>query len=203
MARLKEPSAPTQPPPVLTDDDLRSIFSTTRADRSFLGVRDYAMLMVLADSGMRVGELVGMTMDDIDFDNGTVEVLGKGRRRRFAAIGPRTARSLLAYFRSRAKHPAAESTNRVWIGQRGALRESSVWETVKKRGEDAGVKGVFPHLFRHTFAHRFRLQGGQEGDLASLGGWRSTEMLRRYGASAASERAVEAHRRIDHLGNVL
>jgi integrase/recombinase XerD len=65
------------------------------------------------------------------------------------------------------------------------------------------VKDVFPHLFRHTMAHRYRLAGGQEGDLAELGGWRSQQMLARYGRSAASERAIEAHRRVDHLGDVL
>ena len=78
-----------------------------------------------------------------------------------------------------------------------------MWGIVKGRGAGAGVEGVFPHLFRHTMAHRFRMKGGQEGDLASLGGWRSPAMLARYGASAASERAIEAHRRVDHLGDVL
>jgi integrase/recombinase XerC len=50
---------------------------------------------------------------------------------------------------------------------------------------------------------RFRAHGGAEGDLAQLGGWRSPAMLARYGASAAAERAVEAHGRVDALGDVL
>ena len=57
---------------------------------------------------------------------------------------------------------------------------------VNRRGEATGV----PHVFRHTMAHRFRLHGGQEGDLASLGGWTDRNMLARYGASAATEQAV-------------
>ena len=203
MATLREPVSPAQPPPVLTDDQLKAIFATTRADKSFSGVRDYAMLLTLADTGMRVGELVGMTVNDIDFDSGTIEVTGKGRRRRRVAFGARCGKAVLAYLRARTAKKGAIGTDHVWVGARGRMHEQAVWRIVKSRGEAAGVEDVFPHLFRHTMAHRFRMKGGQEGDLASLGGWRDPKMLARYGASAASERAIEAHRRVDHLGDVL
>jgi integrase len=83
------------------------------------------------------------------------------------------------------------------------LNEAAVWKVLKLRGRAADIEGLHPHRLRHTFAHRFRAQGGAEGDLAQLGGWRSPAMLARYGASAAAERAVEAHRRVDPLGDVL
>jgi site-specific recombinase XerD len=203
MRTMREPIAPTQPPPVLTDQQLKAIFGAVRADKSFAGARDLAILATLADTGMRVGELVGMKLDDIHFDSSTVEVTGKGRRRRRVAFGPKCGKVLLAYLRARARQNGAQNTDRVWTGMRGPLHEQAVWAIVKRRGEAAGVEGVFPHLFRHTMAHRFRAKGGQEGDLASLGGWRSPAMLARYGASAATERAIDAHRRVDHLGGVL
>ncbi len=203
MATLREPIAPEQPPPVLTDDQLKAIFSTARTDKTFAGMRDYALLLCLADTGMRVGELVGMNLDDVDFDSSTVEVLGKGRRLRRVAFGPRTGKALLAYLRARARQNGAQNTDRFWTGTRGPLTEQTVWKTCKARGEAAGVAGVFPHLFRHTFAHRFSLGGGQNADLQALGGWRDPKMLRRYGASAATERAIAAHHRVDHLADVL
>jgi integrase len=51
------------------------------------------------------------------------------------------------------------------------------------------------HVFRHTFGHLWRANGGEEGDLMVLGGWKSRAMLDRYGKSAAVERAKSAHRR--------
>jgi len=59
----------------------------------------------------------------------------------------------------------------------------------------AGVK-VHPHQFRHNFAHTWLDRGGAEGDLMQLAGWRSAQMLRRYGASAAASRARRSYDRV-------
>jgi site-specific recombinase XerD len=202
MMNLREPTAETQPVEVLSDEELRALFDAARRGGSFRDRRDFAMLVFLADTGVRVGELVGLHVDDLKFANGTVEVTGKFGRRRVVAFGPKAGKALLTYRRLRAGHRLADEP-RLWLGQRGPLNEAAVWTIVKTRGEDVGIKGLHPHVLRHTFAHRFRARHGEEGDLAQLGGWRSPAMLARYGASAAAERAVEAHRRVDPLGDVL
>jgi integrase len=67
---------------------------------------------------------------------------------------------------------------------------------LERRGAQAGIERLHPHVFRHTFAHMWRTGGGDDDSLMRLTGWRTRAMLHRYGASAADQRAIEAHRKL-------
>jgi integrase/recombinase XerC len=202
MQRVRQPKTPQKLVPVLPEDASRSLLAAC-AGRSFLQLRDTAIIRLLCNTGSRLSEVANLTVNDVDLATESVRFHGKGARDRRVRFGPKTARALSRYLRARAKHPAADLPH-LWLAGRGAhrLAANGIKIRLKRLGQAAGVAGVHAHRWRHTFAHEWKRAGGDTGDLMLLLGWSSEDMPRHYGTSAAAERAQETQRRMgigDHV----
>ncbi|MGZ6299161.1 MAG: tyrosine-type recombinase/integrase [Candidatus Limnocylindria bacterium] len=192
MAGMSPPSVVVEPPAVLGDAQQAALVKTT-AGTGFEERRDRAIIELLLDTGMRRAEIAGLRVADLDFTHEVAYVVGKGSRPRSCPFDHQAAVDLRRYIKRRAQHPYAYLPW-LWLGKKGRLTETGITQVLSRRGAQAGIVGLFPHQFRHTAAHEWLAAGGSEGDLMRLLGWSSRQMVQRYGASAADERAREAYR---------
>lgn len=197
LDKVRKPKTPTTLVPVLQED------STTRllqecSGRDFLSLRDQALIRLFANTGARLSEVAGLSLDDIDLKTESVIYRGKGAKDRQVRISPRTTRALSRYLRARAKRNGAHLPD-LWLADRGAkpLQANGIKIRLKRLGTRAGISGLHAHQWRHTYAHEWKSAGGDTGDLMLTLGWSSETMARHYGASAAAERAHTTQTRLN------
>ncbi|MEU5760366.1 tyrosine-type recombinase/integrase [Nocardia sp. NPDC047648] len=200
--KMSPPAVPDRQVPVPSMDAVKALLAECDGV-DFADRRDNAIIRLFADTGMRCGELAPLEVDSLDFNENTVLVIGKGGRPRTCPFGDKTRTALRRYLRVRAKHSGAKNDNpALWLGYSGVMTDSGIRQMLQRRCDAAGIERLHPHQLRHFFAHTWLDSGGQEQDLMMLAGWRSRQMLARYGAAVADSRAKSAHRRA-RLGDKL
>ena len=193
MDKVEAPALVDQPVAVLTPDHLRALIRAAKG-KTFEARRDEAIIRLFADTGIRLGEMAGLRVEDVDLGLAVAIVKGKGSRFRTVPYGDRTREALDRYRRQRLRHEASSLIS-WWLGRRGPLTDSGITQVLRRRARDAGLDEIHAHMFRHSFAHQWLAAGGNEGDLQRIAGWSSPQMLQRYGRSAADQRARDNYRK--------
>ena len=195
MALMRAPVITEKEIPLVPDDTLKKLLKAC-AGREFTELRDTAIIRVLIDTGVRREEVASIPLDDLDLDTDSVTITRKGRRPATLDLSAKTCQALERYLRARSHHPLARRPE-LWLGEkaRGPLTADGIRQMLDRRCDEAGIPHIHPHQFRHTAADYAMKSGMSDNDIMRNFGWKSRQMLARYAAANADERAREAHRR--------
>jgi integrase/recombinase XerD len=167
-----------------------------------LGFRDYVMLLVLLDTGMRLAELSGLKMVDV-YDR-YVKVFGKGRKEREIGLHPEVSKLLWKYIHKYRK-PIAPNETSVFLNRSGKplLREgvTSVLDAIKRKCGLENVR-VSPHTFRHTFAKMYLERGGEIFKLSREMGHSGVQVTEVYLRDFKSTEARQEHVDFSPIGEI-
>jgi integrase/recombinase XerC len=157
---VRAPKAPRRLPQTLDADQMARLLEIPAGGG--LTARDRALMELLYSSGLRLAELVGLDVTDIDLKDRTVRVLGKGRKARIVPVGRLAVAALRGWLKERGALTAAAETA-LFVGRGGArLGPRAIQARVDYWARRQGLTvHVHPHLFRHSFASHLLESGGE------------------------------------------
>jgi len=153
-ARVESPRIGRPLPKSLTEAEVEALLNAPDINTS-LGLRDRAMLEVLYATGLRVSELTGLTLTQINLRQGLVRVIGKGNKERLVPLGEESLDWLQRYLKEGRPDIVKNKTpDALFPNRRGeAMTRQAFWYLIKRHAQAAGVsKALSPHVLRHAFA---------------------------------------------------
>lgn len=179
-----------------TKPQIRKLLETP--DRStFTGYRDYVLMSLLLDTGVRISEAEGIRIPDIAWSDRLIRVYGKGRKERYVPFQSRLERHLREYINVRG--PLEHDFLFVNIDN-SPMKKRSMQQNIADYGRESGIRGVrvSPHTFRHTFAKLYITNGGDAFSLQKILGHTSLDIVRMY-VNLFSVDVAKMHRKFSPL----
>jgi site-specific recombinase XerD len=199
LDRIKKPKKEKRTIQALSPKEIRALLDTCPTNTA-IGFRNRTIIIMFIDSGMRVSELAGLKLPDVDFDSGSICVKnGKGRKQRNVRIGTATQKALWRYITFYRK---GESDRLFLTINNQPLEADAIKLIIRRLGKKAGISGVHVHRFRHTFAISFLRAGGDIFSLKYLLGHNSLTMVENYLGSLNEEDAAKAHQKFSPIDNM-
>lgn len=185
VERVKKIRQPRKLIDTLSEAQVKALLAQPNLS-TFVGVRDHCFILTLLDLGLRLSEGLGLKVEDLDLNEMSAKVMGKGNKERRLGLSGRLLTALKPYLRKRQaalNHIGVPDSPWVFpndIG--GRLVPKTMQQHLKRYGEAAGIRGVrvSPHTLRHTYALTFVRAGGDAFTLQKVLGHASLEMSRRY-----------------------
>lgn len=192
MAKMSPPKMLDRVPDVPDPDAVRAVLAHCAKGKTFADIRDHALFRVIRTTALREAEAASMTVDRLDIRSRTILVMGKGGVERTAyLVEPKTYSAVTKYLLARRGHKQSGESE-VWLGVRGPLSRWGIYQALQRRCEQAKVSPLSVHQLRHGWADEAKRLGMSNEDMKTLGGWKTDQMLERYGRAAKSERARDA-----------
>jgi integrase/recombinase XerD len=184
-------------PKALTLEEVDTLLEAQKTDTP-KGLRDKAMLEVLYATGVRVSELVGMKMNDVNLQTGCITVLGKGMKQRIVPIGETAIVWVKRYIEEgRPQTLKGKNSKHLFVTGRGTLMtRENFWHRIKKSALTAGIdkKKIKPHILRHSFATHLVERGADLRAVQEMLGHADISTTQIY-THVRSERLKKLHQR--------
>ena len=199
-ADLEMPKVPKGLPKALTEEEVAALLDAVVGDDA-IARRDRAILEVLYGTGLRISELVGLSLGDLDLDAGLLRAFGKGAKERIVPVGRFATASLVAWLAPGGR-PALEpdrwarrgDAEAVFLNTRGGrLSRQGAWIVVRRAGEQVGLSGrLSPHVLRHSCATHMLDHGADIRSVQELLGHASISTTQVY-TLVSTERLAAAY----------
>jgi integrase/recombinase XerD len=183
MARIPVPKAVSKIVNTYTQEQITNLIGLCHGSNDS-GCRNLAILLLLLDTGIRVSELVGIELSDVNLTDGYIKIRhAKGGKERLIPIGSLVQKSLWKYINSSRPKPLTQRVTTLFLGSHGMpLTRSGVQQMIRRYGKQVNIDGVrcSPHTFRHTFSKHYLLNGGDIFSLQRILGHSSLASVRNY-----------------------
>lgn len=199
---LDLPKLPKKKIEVLSPDEIRQVLAAVNAD-TILGARLYAIILLMIDTGIRAGEVVGLKLANVDWERNVFKVFGKGSKERFVPMGASAKQALVRYVQIYRPQPARPDIDNVFLSVDGyPLTVNALIHIFMRLAKNCGVERLHAHLLRHTCGVQYLLAGGDTKSLQMFLGHSSPVMTHHY-EQFKDEQMMAQHRKFspaDTLG---
>lgn len=191
VERLSLPRPEKRVVPTFTAEHVQKMLATCDTSTES-GFRDYVILLVLLDTGMRLAEIHGLRVSDVH--DSYVKVFGKGRKEREIGLHPEVSKLLWKYIH-KYRHPTNADENALFIGRGKRLSRSGLDALLRRVREASGLGDIkfSAHVFRHTFAKMYLEQGGEIFKLSREMGHSDVQVTKLYLEDFNSAEARKEH----------